>query len=194
MFQLGESDWLAVSYYLNPCKLKKILNTADCTTNQAYSRCRTSVMKNMFELMFGTVKFMIKKKYSVRYIFESYLQPNGFLPTINTKRINNLQFGFLAKDGNWKEWKIANIETIRHYWCSMLQGVAACKGFFDTILKVIIALLPGVPRMCKNCEWTVSEMYDEDLCCYCNSGSTSGSKISKNMFEHLSNSKRIKCC
>ena len=170
MLQLSESNWLAISYYLNLRQLQQILECAGeykANNKETFQRCETVVMRNIFVNMFITVKYMVQNKIPVQFVFEQYLQSSGFIPQLKITEINNSQFGFVTPCGDWEEWNIANIELIRNYWCTALKSTASSKGLFENICKFLVGLLPGKLQTCKHCMWLTSEMYDSEICCYC---------------------------
>lgn len=169
MTQLDEHSWLAISFYLTPMSLKKILQTADLYTAESFSRCQTVIMQNIFHTLGKTVG-RLRKNHSPQYIFERYLQEHGFIPHINAKTVNNSQYGYIA-NGEWKEWKAPTVNIMRYYWKMLLRNIAGGRtnSLFQDVLQETVKLLPGEFKMCSRCLWNlpISEFENEDLCTFC---------------------------
>lgn len=159
--ELQVVDWYALSFYLNPKEIGKVLTYSSIQSQCNFKKVQTQVILNLF-------KHISTQHYrSTREMFES-LTIQGYLPE-PVKHISNSKFGYICNDV-WNEWEMPSIECIRQYWDQMLLNVKSDqREYLTTILQTLIAYLPNEKRKCDKCSWLVSEnaMHDDQICIYC---------------------------
>ncbi len=157
------SQWFAISLFLTPHQLVKVLINCDDQSRLNFVRVKTQVLTNLIKLL----PCYIKQDVKVESIFQVLLH-DGYLPNIVTG-YNNSQFGYIDNN-KWIEWNVACISDIRKHWDCILTNVkkdAKCNILQE--LQKLIVMLPGNKIICTNCLWLVPQnsMHSEYLCCYC---------------------------
>jgi hypothetical protein len=167
--ELAEYNWESVSLYLTPKQLSRILEQRCLYTLESLTRCRTTVMKNMFTTCRRIVEFLSLSQALSKSIFSDYLIPNGFVPSAPLDVVSNDRFGFISKTV-WVEWDVPSVNVMRRYWDLLILGTSKKEeDFFNQIFQNIVSLLPGPFKVCRTCKWSVPETEMDTFCecCYC---------------------------
>ena len=70
---LYEHDWDCISKFMTPLDLKKTLACCSVRSKESLTRCRTTVMKNIFRPVWPTVLQMLKRGFTPKEVFTNYL-------------------------------------------------------------------------------------------------------------------------
>ncbi len=156
---LQSIHWYALSFYLTPKQIGKLLTYSSNQSQSDFKRVQTQVIQNMFKNI-----SMKPIGISTQTMFES-LTIQGYLPIPN----KYAKFGYICNN-RWVEWDIPSIEDTRRYWDKMLLNIKTDQR--DSIVQELQALiyhLPNDKTQCDKCLWFISEnsMYDDQKCIYC---------------------------
>jgi hypothetical protein len=159
---LQEVHWYALSLYLNPKELGRILTYSPIQSQFDFKKVQTQVILNLFKDISSKPNRM-----SIRHAFES-LTLQGYLP-IPPKGVSNSKFGYICNN-LWYEWEMPSVEITRCYWDQMLLNVKTDqRSFLVEELQRLLCHLPNEKTKCDKCQWYVSEnsMHDDQICIYC---------------------------
>jgi hypothetical protein len=157
------SQWFAISFYLTPHQLVKLLLNCDDQSRCNFMRVKTQIMKNIVKL----IPMYINQNSNIELIFE-HLTNDGYFPK-HLDGYNNTQFGYL-KNGQWFEWNLISISEIRRHWHNILQNLKTnVKDEIWLELQKLILMFPGDKVVCDSCSWLIplNSMHSDFICCYC---------------------------
>jgi hypothetical protein len=163
-----------MSLYISPRMLTQLLSTLDKQSIEAYKRCKSVVLRNLFTGLGQTLHQLQSEGVSPKRIFIEYLQPMGYIPDAYTRTPSNLLLGFINTSLQWEEWPVPSVDCMRVYWSNILPPSVLRDTEVVASLQTIVSLVPTRYAACASCGWDVPEnsMYSSGVCCFCQEQST----------------------